>query len=598
MQKRCTHFAGAEHDGELDGEPGDNGHPTNGTERTPNGEHSPSISATRTRFVSDLAPESTFLNRTPSSTGPDNSQSNHDIGVWVDRREWDDLVRHRNDTVGGTTRGRRDQRPHSTSLGPLINVYFEKIHPFLPLVDEMEFRRSHAAGLAPEPLSHAICLVAAKDPTAEPHLLLTESKSLLTPREFSTRLHASVIGALKAPCKFDKITLIRILALVAMHTEGPDGTEDASMCLSQAMHHAQTLGIHLGQQSNNVAAHDMSMKRLFWCLWALDRANAAMNGRPLVMADNDIASEPFKSGESGFPAFEAWLHVSEILNKVISFYRPGVSVESTGWEDQFPDFESIIDDVDGWQLSPSLLATIHLFYLSVAILSHRSRGVKQIQRSTNSSVRQRLVAGEIIKWMGSDRAKTVHGMPCIPYAVSLSLSVSYQHLRQSQLTHQQEEARDDIRACTKLLQNLRRTWGSADAMAALAKKVSEELDRSADLIHFRIPRNDKQRKTLGQSGATTEELLPPATVCRGLDYPPENTATTNDSAAGDGISLRTPASGLPSIQLASQENADLFDGMDDIFGTYLDPNYPVHLDEFSFMDDLGDFDDWNKDDRS
>jgi hypothetical protein len=34
----------------------------------------------------------------------------------------------------------------------------------------------------------------------------------------------------------------------------------------------------------------------------------------------------------------------------------------------------------------------------------------------------------------------------------------------------------------------------------------------------------------------------------------------------------------------------LFEGIDDIFGTYLDPNYPVNLEDLSFLDDLGNVD--------
>jgi hypothetical protein len=34
----------------------------------------------------------------------------------------------------------------------------------------------------------------------------------------------------------------------------------------------------------------------------------------------------------------------------------------------------------------------------------------------------------------------------------------------------------------------------------------------------------------------------------------------------------------------------LFEGIDDIFGTYLDPNYPVNLEDLSFLDNLGNVD--------
>ena len=40
-----------------------------------------------------------------------------------------------------------------------------------------------------------------------------------------------------------------------------------------------------------------------------------------------------------------------------------------------------------------------------------------------------------------------------------------------------------------------------------------------------------------------------------------------------------PVSDIPA---SNPEGLVLFEGMDDIFGTYLDPNYPLNLDDFSF----------------
>ncbi|EMC96525.1 hypothetical protein BAUCODRAFT_53243, partial [Baudoinia panamericana UAMH 10762] len=360
----------------------------------------------------------------------------------------------------------------------LIDLYFKKIHPILPLVDEKEFREQYDSGNVWEPLAHAMCLVAAKDPDAAVHLKIHLSPSTLPPREFCSRLYASVLGYLKAPCQYDKVTLIRIFALASLHSEGQDGAAESSMLLSQAMHHAQTLGIHLGQQSSNRLETGLPAKRLFWCLWVLDRINGCIDTRPVIMSDIDIAIDGFAPGESGYPAFEAWIRITELLNKILSFYRPHVSLDNTGWEDEYPGLEEIFDETAAWQLPSSILVTLHLYYLTVAVLSHRSRGVKQVPRATYSAVRQRLCAGEIIRVMESDYAKEVHALPFIPYSVSLALSVSYQHLRQSQLQHQQEDACVEFRKCTKILQNLRRVWGSADTMAALASKVQRQIEKA------------------------------------------------------------------------------------------------------------------------
>jgi len=551
------------------------------------------LSASQKRFFSDLNPEATFLNREGSTSGENRRPLNDDIGVWVDKREWEALVRQRNNVSTGRdytftiSQGMHpDQRPHSAVLGPLIDVYFKKFHTILPLLDEAEFREQHSIGDVPEALIHAMCLVAAKDSGAEPHLRYGSAPSTLPPREFCSRLYASVRGCLRASCQYDKITLIQILALASLHNEGVDGAEEASMLLSQAMHHAQTMGIHLGQHSSTPHGPDSLTKRLFWCLYALDRLTSVMFGRPVLMSDIDIAIETFAPGESGFPAFEAWLKITEILNKILGFYRPHKSVDITGWEEPYPGLEEILDEVGAWQESRSSLATIHLFYLATAVLSHRSRGIKQVPRATPSSIRQRLCAIETIRLMESEHCRDLHALPLIPYAISLALSVSYQHLRQSQMHHQQEDARLDFRKCAKLLQSLRRTWSAADTMAALAMKVQDGLDRAPSLASFRIPRNITAARD-----SPDKPCAPDMSGARSglLDSIPDG-----DERSGDEVQT-SAATNNATMQDASihEDGNDMFEGMDDIFGTYLDPNYPINLDDWSMVDALPPFD-WNQ----
>lgn len=594
LQKRCIHFSGADTDDrDAESNPEHNG--TFADEGA-----SAAAARKRARFVSDLAPEATLLNR--PAPKPDAKRSNDDIGVWVDRNTWDSLLKQKTDGEGSvdgailtTNSGfRHGQRPHSAVLGPLIDLYFRKVHPILPLLDEDEFRRNHAGGIVPEPLVHAMCLVAAKDPEAEPHLKLSDAPSTVPPRQFCSILYRSVTGALRVPVRFEKITLIRILALTSLHHEGVDGAEEASLWLMQAMHHGQTLGIHLGQQATTPAGHDLLMKRIFWCLWWLDRVSAATNGRPIIMSDVDIAIEPFAAGASGFPAFEVWLKITQILNQVIDFYRPTNDTHDSGWEGDYPVLEEFIDEVGGWELSQSLLATIHLFYLIVGILSHRTRGVKELPQEKGSQIRQRLYAIEVIRLMTDSKAPVLHPLPILPYAVSLALSVSYQFLRQAQMTHQQIDARRDFRSCVTVLQTLRKTWSSADLMTTLGKKVLNELESAEDLASFRI----RRAKHLPRD---EKDLIPPPTACahgigaqsglsgeHGVVEPQQQQQITNGGNNDVDAVQQFQEIAAP----AQHGGINLFDNMDDVFGTFMDPNYPLNLDDLSFVDDLTPFD-WN-----
>lgn len=615
-KKRCIHFAGADDANGKDQDetnapsptkasPGDgsnhalsepqsgyhsavNGSPASQTKAGAAHHRTPS-EATRRRFISDLNPESTLLNRPLPAKEGSQRQPNEDIGVWVERKQWDELVKQKND--GALNLGfRHPQRPHSAVLGPLIDIYFKKVHPILPLMDEEEFRRNHINGVVPEALVHAMCLTAAKDAEAEPHLRLSDSPATIPTRQFCSILHASVTGALRVPVRFEKITLIRILALTSLHIEGPEGAEEASIWLSQAMHYGQTLGIHLGQQAAQPAGNDLLMKRLFWCLWMLDRKNAAVNGRPIIMSDVDIAIETFSPGESGFPAFEACLTISHILNKIIGFYRPSADVNASGWEGDYPPLEAMIDAVGGWHLPASLLATIHLFYLTVGLLSHRTRGIRELPEGTASYIRQRLFAIEILRLMNAPKSTTLHPLPILPYAISLAMSVSYQHLRQSQLEHQQADARQDFRTCCRILQNLRRTWCSADVMAGLAKKVLEEMDRAPDLASFRI------RRVKGGPGGIVYppagELVPPVTAC---NHRPGDIKAPEMEPAADAVAHTHVGEGPATVGTNGDSGVDglnLFDNMDDVFCTFMDPGYPINLEDMSFVDDLTPWD-WN-----
>jgi hypothetical protein len=537
------------------------------------------------RFVSDLKPEATFVPR-HRPCREINAPQNENIGVWVDKREWDALVRQRNDQAApksvNESHNTRDE-PRAAAVGPLIDIYFLKLHPILPLLDEAEFRHEYANGAVPEPLTHAMCLVAAKDSDAESHLQLAGSTSPIPAREFCSRLYATITTAVRHPVKYEKIALIRILALISLHGEGPDGAEEASLCITQALHYTQTMGWHLGQHPGLGSEDNVMPKRMFWCLWSLDRMNSCIHGRPIMMSDIDIAIEPFEPGESGFPAFEVWLYLCRLLNQIISYYRPGTPSTVTGWEDGFPSFEDAVEYCKGWNLPRHTLATLHLFYLLLAVLSHRSRSVKSATRASASYVRQSLCAIEINRLMGSHLLSTLHPLPILPYAISLSLSVSYQHLRQSRLHHQQEDARDEFRQASEIIQKLRRVWSSADTIAAISKTVSRRLENATDLSTFSIGHDAR----VNSPGPCTASMDKPHTLIdqtTGTELEEiASVAPAADSAVAVDNSSSTTVMGAHTFE-------NLFNGVDDIFGTYLDLNNPLNLDDFPFMDNIGSID--------
>jgi len=231
----------------------------------------------------------------------------------------------------------------------LLEIYFSYVHPLLPLVDKDLFYEQYHHARESRILMQAICIVASKHASAAKHLYLDNHTTTqpMSPREFSQRLYNAVIVGIEAKLEKNRVVLIQVLALISLHCEGPDGAEQASMHLAQAIHHAHTFGLQFGHQWKNQSSESQgNLEDVFWCLWSLDKINACMNGRPLLMHDRDNSLRQLPSDpEKRSSPFGIWLQISEMLDKVIDYYRPGRAAEETGWEgDDFLGFEEMVGD--------------------------------------------------------------------------------------------------------------------------------------------------------------------------------------------------------------------------------------------------------------
>lgn len=228
-----------------------------------------------------------------------------------------------------------------TTRDQLISIYFARVNHILPLLDNDSFLSAHSNGKASVFLERAMCLVAAKDQAAAPSLRLTIDGPVLSSRQFCSEVYKGLAVAMNARFEPDRITGIRILTLMSLHHEGYEGAEIASMNLCQAIHLAQTAGLHLNRPGRTPGD---ALSKLFWCLWTLDKMHASIGGRPIILADRDIGIErPDNKDTAPRSAFDVWLTISDLLSTVISFYRPFAN-HSVGWEDCFPTFEQVVGD--------------------------------------------------------------------------------------------------------------------------------------------------------------------------------------------------------------------------------------------------------------
>lgn len=162
-------------------------------------------------------------------------------------------------------------------------------------------------------------------------------------------------------------------------------------------------------------------------------------------------------------------------------------------------------------------------------------------------MRQQLSSTQIIRYVQDpERLKTVQTFPITVYALSLALSVCYQHLRYGRLPSEQDDARHHFNTGCRILQELRKTWQAADPIATLAHRISIALNNLPNLDMLCINRPYHLTNEAGQE--------------------PNPDMPLND-CSNDAF-----------MPLSGSETMDLFGGMDDLSWMYLDAENPISFD--------------------
>ncbi|KAL7275503.1 hypothetical protein RUND412_001561 [Rhizina undulata] len=496
------------------------------------------------RFIGDLNPESIFHTTRNSiaagqqRTPPEERTQRTAVGVWVPtddgettggllepgvkstkrKRGYTDAAEEPGDLSAGDTVteppcpmqifNKYLEALHAYSLPPrsncsaLISLYIQAIHPFLPLVDSKLLLEQHNTDTIPILLLQSILLVICRHPSAQQHLMLPSPGSsqgkTIPPRVFADRVYASIKALLFAGTEKDRMTLIRVYALLSLHAEGSEGNERASRDLSIAIHHAHSVGIHIRRSSTTTSKEDEkegSPTDVWWCLWSLDQIQAAMNGRPVLTRTEDVDIQ-LPNGVGGVDleewrkfrsigqteirwVFGSWLRLAVLLQNVIALYRPGR--ENCCWELQWPTFEMIVN-IEKTKLeldendATSILGTLRIFHLAVAILSHRSRLPPQTLVMEESQARRINAAFQLLEVFPNQDVVHMPPLPMIPYAISLSMTAFYSILREPNFqSNNRREKEAYNRSCRLLLKLARWSW-FAGTMARLGKEGIERLE--------------------------------------------------------------------------------------------------------------------------
>ncbi|KAL4917445.1 hypothetical protein BDW62DRAFT_84093 [Aspergillus aurantiobrunneus] len=548
------------------------------------------------RFVGDLNPEAAIREKVDA---PNSTHLRDQVGLWINTPVLQNYEGN-DEGITSTASVRADCLEHHgpeistlnlrfssalkacnrlprSTFDHLAAIYFSRVNHVLPLIDHTLFAPTPSKGISSVYLERAICLVAAKDKAAGPHLRLVPNGALMTPRKFCSELYNGLVCAVEAGLEQDRFVRIRILALMSLHFEGYEGTEAASMHLCQAIHQAQTAGLHL--ERPNRSPED-SLTTLFWCLWTLDKMHASIGGRPVLLADRDIGIKRVDiAAHHAKSAFDIWLALSELLSTVISFYRPSADY-ATGWEMDYPSFEEIMGDHIREDVDSATLGALELYYHAISILSCRYRPFHRAGGSRPSYTRQCLAAVRINSLVAFECAQGLPPLPIVSYAVSLSMGVSYQQIRTSKLITHFERAKSSLEACCVLLEELGVYWYSAEAMARLGRKALHQIDET-NLENNQLTRGHFLSATVSSSGESPSKNASSAANLGllGASMPSQiySSEVLRPSEA------KSPAVGVPeqpAIALVDEQQDNIPDGFADIdmlFGDFLDLSLPTNF---------------------
>lgn len=154
-------------------------------------------------------------------------------------------------------------------------------------------------------------------------------------RETCDALHLQLRALVDVEIVSDRFTTLQSLLLSSLHWEGREGINSSTDALTTAVRIAQEMGLHRNNSSVTSGKHSTLPRRIWWCLFALDRFGAATEGTPCVINEGDcdtIALSPSDFDDEHKSVRELTMANVELAfivqDAIRSLYSPYLSPES------------------------------------------------------------------------------------------------------------------------------------------------------------------------------------------------------------------------------------------------------------------------------
>lgn len=462
------------------------------------------------RFVGELNPESIFLAtsspKTISSSGDDN------IGIWIPRRALYGSHGSRNNSAstpaltGGPLLSNilipYMQRqclsivPVPADFSALYRIYRREVHPLFPAIDIKAFNSQSPDAPSAIILKQGICLAASTSLRAQQHLKIP-SRHLEQSVDgghigtFRERISTAIRMAVDMGFVKDHMVITQAFALLALFSQFSRHAQLSAEVTARTISHAQTMGLHLEAPQEKDSGEYLG--RLFCCVWALDKLNAAFHGRPTMMHKHDFGRDLSKHIAAQEGCFRLFLNVVLRLDEVIGLYRPGLSPPSSAPE-SLPSFEQLIYECEALRVVPQQLATVETLYHAVSMLACRTRTVSQTNSPSNA--RETMSAASVLSVVGNEYKDQLSSLPVVAYSLSLALRVFYRDLRfSSKSPFSRNRTRKQLVHTCELLRDFGESFPTVLKMVALAEQTLQEMDK----VYSHLMQQHQQQRSRSNS---------------------------------------------------------------------------------------------------
>lgn len=286
----------------------------------------------------------------------------------------------------------------------LVETFFEKIHPTLPVINKTEFLKQYYSRDHQPPLLLKQALFCAASRACR-HPALLDSNGL--PEVATLTFYKRARALFEVDYETDRVVSVKAALLLSLSVDGPEQIKHNGYYWSRmAITLAQSVGLHLWMSAPQRSVIGARMcKRIFWSMFVRDRTTAVAYGRPMMLnlEDSDmpmIVAEDFDESDSGAPSkyppneehvqyFISLVKLNEIMG-MVQRQQYTVGAERMQMLDRMPDVSQCDIALASWiNHLPSCLrysirevenhkvlqANLYLAYYTVLCLAHRPQVV-------------------------------------------------------------------------------------------------------------------------------------------------------------------------------------------------------------------------------